>query len=169
MSAIAEIPELRQRVFARLDDGLPGRMVLISADPAMSHDAKLNELVKALGALASNLINHENMRCNLGGILGICFGWSMSLGTSMPFDKIHDERERQQRLFLDGFFSFTCVSPVVDPVRKLRILSEEVGEVANAIDELESGRQGQHHLKTELIQVAAVAVAWLESLEPKQS
>ena len=169
MTAICEIPELRQRVFAVLDEGLPGRMVLLGADTTLSHDRKLKELVAALGALAGNLGQRDYIRRNLSGILGISFGWTMSLGAAMPFDKIHNERERQHKLFLDGRFSFTCASPVADPVRKLRVLAEEVGEVANAIDEFECGRLKPSHLKKELIQVAAVAVGWLESFEIQPS
>lgn len=44
--------------------------------------------------------------------------------------------------------------------RKLTVLAEEFGEVARAILE-----EGLHSLKEELIQVAAVTFAWLETLE----
>lgn len=50
---------------------------------------------------------------------------------------------------------------------KLAVLTEEVGEVARAICDDE----GEVRLRAELIQVAAVAVAWAETLgsaEPKQ-
>ena len=51
--------------------------------------------------------------------------------------------------------------------RKFRILAEEIGEVANALDRLEmiNCMTNQKHLREELVQVAAVAVAWLEALE----
>ena len=42
---------------------------------------------------------------------------------------------------------------------KLSALVEEVGEVARAINDGESS----HHVQSELVQVAAVAFAWLES------
>lgn len=46
-----------------------------------------------------------------------------------------------------------------DPHKKLSILVEEVGEVAEALLD----RQSDDELRDELVQVAAVAVAWLEA------
>lgn len=42
------------------------------------------------------------------------------------------------------------------------ILSEETGEVANAVLELKHKVTGLEDLKKELVQVAAVCMAWLE-------
>lgn len=50
-----------------------------------------------------------------------------------------------------------------DPLRALRVLVEEVGEVADAISE--TGTDGEAHLAQELRQVAATAMIWLENLE----
>ncbi len=47
----------------------------------------------------------------------------------------------------------------VDPLLKLAILTEEVGEVARALIE------DDDQLRQELVQVAACAVGWLESME----
>ena len=52
-----------------------------------------------------------------------------------------------------------CSSEHVQPITKAAVLSEECGEVARAVLE-----QDTDQLRTELVQVAAVAVAWLESL-----
>lgn len=46
---------------------------------------------------------------------------------------------------------------------RLRVLAEEFGEVAEAMGRPEDGN-GKRDLRTELVQVAAVAVAWLEAL-----
>ena len=86
------------------------------------------------------------------------------------FEAVARERLRQKQLFYDGKILFNCDSPVVDSNRKLRVLVEEVGEVAQAIDCIEYTGGGNKYfqpgdLKTELVQVAAVAVAWLEQLE----
>ena len=83
---------------------------------------------------------------------------------------IHKERVRQKSLFLAGKLPFDCASPVTDNRRKFLVLFEECGEVAEAVDKLEAaGRHGiafaTQHLTTELTQVAAVCVAWLESFE----
>lgn len=52
-----------------------------------------------------------------------------------------------------------CSSATVPEPVKMAVLAEEVGEVARAL--LERDRV---NLRTELVQVAAVATAWLESL-----
>ena len=51
-----------------------------------------------------------------------------------------------------------CSSTLVSPAVKAAVLAEECGEVARA------ALDGTLDLKDELVQVAAVAVAWLESL-----
>ena len=53
-----------------------------------------------------------------------------------------------------------CSSVLVPPVVKAAVLTEETGEVVRAVLDIERGDQ----LRRELVQVAAVAVAWLESL-----
>lgn len=52
-----------------------------------------------------------------------------------------------------------CSSPAVPTVVRVAVLTEECGEVARAV--LDQDRDG---LRAELVQVAAVAVAWLESM-----
>ena len=52
-----------------------------------------------------------------------------------------------------------CSSDHVPEIVKSSILTEECGEVARAVLE-----RDQDQLRLELVQVAAVAVAWLESL-----
>jgi len=85
--------------------------------------------------------------------------------------RVAAERIRQQQLFRDGKFTFTCASPTADENRKLRVLAEEVGEVAEALDRIENSksnhRPAREHLRDELVQVAAVACGWLESMEGK--
>lgn len=82
------------------------------------------------------------------------------------FDLISRERYRQDALKAMGKFPFTCAdTPGLTTGQKLGVLMEEVGEVARAA--LRADRlvtDGSEHLKTELIQVAAVCLAWLESL-----
>ena len=52
-----------------------------------------------------------------------------------------------------------CSSPLVSPPVKVAVLTEEVGEVARAVLDSDEG-----NLRDELVQVAAVAVAWLEGM-----
>jgi hypothetical protein len=56
-----------------------------------------------------------------------------------------------------------CSSPLVDETVKAAVLAEECGEVAHAVLEADHAA-----MRTELIQVAAVAVAWLEMFEEEE-
>lgn len=47
--------------------------------------------------------------------------------------------------------------------RRLTILAEEFGEVAEAILENDGSPEAEAHLRDEIVQVAAVAVAWLQA------
>ena len=83
---------------------------------------------------------------------------------------IVDERRRQEALKREGRFTHSCADEDMPDHEALAVLIEEVGEAARAM--LESGRgisrANDAHgasLRQELIQVAAVALAWLEKLE----
>lgn len=75
------------------------------------------------------------------------------------FDAIHVERGRQADKWHGehpwGFGD--CSSPDVPAIVKAAVLSEEAGEVSRAVLD---GDENQ--LRTELIQCAAICVAWLE-------
>lgn len=84
------------------------------------------------------------------------------------FAAIAKERDRQHVKF---GIDHTCASRAMHPYEKVAVLTEEVGEAAHAAIEL--ARQGTniphvtatvYELIAELVQVAAVAVAWLESI-----
>lgn len=173
-SAAAVTP--RQRVFGRL--ALHRNRLLVLGQS--SEEDRLVSVMIGLGTIATDLyagVPHL-LAGHLDRIAAWCAGWVEALGAREDvFSLIHQERDRQVALFVEGRISFECSSVVAEPRRKLRVLIEEVGEVAEAIDEWErwnaSPRAGvqqqraQKHLVTELIQVAAVCVAWLESLEAK--
>lgn len=74
---------------------------------------------------------------------------------------IDAERTRQAKGWAGphGWGSGDCASRDVEPIVKVAVLTEECGEVARAVLEHDDS-----NLRTELIQVAAVAVAWLESM-----
>ena len=77
------------------------------------------------------------------------------------YDLINKERARQSAKWSQphDWGKGDCSSQEVHPLVKLAVLQEEVGEVARALLDRQAA-----DLKTELVQVAAVAVAWLESL-----
>ena len=80
------------------------------------------------------------------------------MNRSDVYAMIDAERARQAAKFggAHPWGSGDCSSPHVLPIVKAVVLSEECGEVARAV------LDGSDDLASELVQVAAVAVAWLE-------
>lgn len=89
---------------------------------------------------------------------------------------IADERCRQERLHLEGKFTHTCWSPdfgAFTHFARVSVLGEEYGEVCRAaldVENVTGGRCGsaaerRAKLRKELIEVAAVAVAYIEGLD----
>lgn len=82
-------------------------------------------------------------------------------------EEVSLERRRQERKGMEhrargqGHWR-SCADPLLPTERKLAILGEEYGEVAKALNEEWVGQPA--NLREELIHVAAVAVAWAESL-----
>lgn len=74
-------------------------------------------------------------------------------------DRILAERDRQEGFILSGRFKETCANPEMNEGAKWAVLMEEIGEVAEA--QLNGERD---EMLTEMVQVAAVAAAWAESL-----
>jgi NTP pyrophosphatase (non-canonical NTP hydrolase) len=76
------------------------------------------------------------------------------------FDLISLERDRQHEIWKHShdWGRGDCSSPYVAVTTKAAVLAEECGEVARAVLEHDEAA-----LRRELVQVAAVAVAWLET------
>jgi hypothetical protein len=108
---------------------------------------------------------HANFQNDLAALAAFALAWLAGAGVPDSASRVRQERDRQRQLFREGKISFDVSSPIIDPARKFRVLAEEVGEVAHAIDQIENHDMAAGNLHLELIQVAAVAVAWLESLE----
>ena len=74
---------------------------------------------------------------------------------------INAERTRQAKGWAGphGWGSGDCASADVESIVKVAVLGEECGEVARAVLDHDDS-----NLRTELVQVAAVAVAWLEGI-----
>lgn len=81
------------------------------------------------------------------------------------FRDILTERERQREKWSEhhSWGRGDCSSSDVPEIVKAAVLSEECGEVSRAV--LERDRE---ELRRELIQVAAVAVAWLEYIDAEE-
>lgn len=88
------------------------------------------------------------------------------LPTAMVLAEVAQERERQRRLLAASKIGCDCANPDVNDFKKLAVLTEELGEVAEALQRPgQLSRAVTAHKRKELIQLAAVAVAWAESIK----
>ncbi len=95
---------------------------------------------------------------------------------AMVLKDIIAERDRQERLRDEGKFHWTCASADESNSDKLAILAEEFGETAKEVTELIINKnaaarvtnQLKRNLYKELVQTAAVAVAWAEALREEE-
>ncbi len=159
-----------------LDEIFVQKTYLLGYDETQTTDQSLAVLAVGLGHLSEVVAGKGTiLKPHLQRIAGFAAGWAMRLASSSE-DICHAiiaERKRQEELFCGRKFNFTCASLTADSFRKLRVLLEEVGEVAQECDALEYAKRIDMRLTitkrlvTELVQVAAVCVAWLESLEVK--
>lgn len=91
--------------------------------------------------------------------------------TARVLDDVLDERHRQEAIGREkrtlGIRWSSCADPDMPGGDTMRyaVLGEEVGEVANAILE----GSGDDDLREELVQVAAVAVAWVEAIDARRA
>lgn len=74
------------------------------------------------------------------------------------------ERERQQQLFDAGKIPFRVCDPRTTNTTQLAVAMEEMGEIAHAINEGTLTVEERAHLLDEVVQCAAVLVAWAEAL-----
>ena len=102
-------------------------------------------------------------------------GYPVTLPNSHIYEAIADERARQESLRRSGKFLHTCASEdfaAFTHFGRTTVLGEEFGEVCRAALDAEQVAEGRHDpasalqkLRTELIHVAAVAVAYVEALD----
>lgn len=105
--------------------------------------------------------------------------WYEGFSSTALRDVCH-ERLRQESLLKAGKFLWTCASIEQSNARKLAVLAEEFGELSKEVtdemiflDKLERDPCEADHIKCafrmrmreELVQTAAVAVAWIEALD----
>lgn len=89
-------------------------------------------------------------------------------------EDVRSERRRQEQLKCEGRFAYTCADPELLNAERLIMLLRELGEVAHAVHSIGDRRkkllaqQTAAHLRIELVQVAAVAVAWIEALDAQE-
>lgn len=78
------------------------------------------------------------------------------------YDDVHDERVRAHHKHLSAGNSMEDQPPTDS--RWLPVLVEEVGEAAKAIND----RVSLQHLREELVQVAAMACAWIAAIDEEE-
>jgi hypothetical protein len=84
-------------------------------------------------------------------------------------EDVRDERYRQERLKKEGKFDTTCADQMRD-CERLTVLAEEFGEVSREVCtemgvNAASNDRRTFNLRAELIQTAAVCVAWVEAID----
>ena len=86
-------------------------------------------------------------------------------GTESVLNEVAKERVRQEMLKVEGRFRHTLADRGMDDGEKLAAICEEVGEVGRALLGNRMLVQDGGDLRKELlIHVAALAVAWVESI-----
>lgn len=87
--------------------------------------------------------------------------------TLRAIKSIEDERDRQEQLKAAGRFKFSCADLEMTNPERLAVLAEEFGEAAHEVNETIGGHAvlNRANLRKELVQVAAVACAWIEALD----
>jgi len=80
---------------------------------------------------------------------------------------IFTERVRQEMLKQRGKFAFTCADAGISNGDRYSVLGEEFGEVGKELNEGIGADRSVDlvKLRAELIQVAAVCVAWCEAID----
>ncbi len=89
---------------------------------------------------------------------------------NVVLEDVFAERERQESKCAEkraeGLRWLTCADPAMSHEEKLAVLVEEVGEVSRELCDARAERREPYlNLRVELTQVAAIAVAWAESID----
>lgn len=100
----------------------------------------------------------------------MAFGMELGPVWSEQLLAVRAERRRQVELQAAGRFKYTCADGELSDAERLAVLAEEFGEVAREVAEGVAGNGVDlDALRKELIQVAAVAVAWAEWIDRRKA
>lgn len=75
------------------------------------------------------------------------------------------EVDRQDELARAGKFGGTHILPGGPDDARLRVLVEEIGEVAEELNEIDFEASDRGRVRDELVQTAAVAIAWIAAID----
>lgn len=164
MAAVMDRYAHEWRVISHCETDDDRLQVLWNRTAEVNHDVQnIIQLRAAEGAMLE-----ANLKISLVATAAVACAWLTSAplnSRAESYRRIRAERMRQTELFRRQRISFDVASPIIDVRRKFRVLGEKAGEVAHAIDQIENHGMARGNLRMELVQVAAVCVAWLESFE----
>ena len=154
---------VERNVFGQIDAQLRLTNVRAAARD-FTMDVRLAWLSGHVGCVANSTAHAQNLL----RVAAVTVAWleAMELPAALVHTSLAEEHLRQRQLFADRNISCAPDAPALDDWRKLRVLVKGLGRVAQAVDELESGPVSavvRNRLMTELVQVAAVAIVWLET------
>jgi hypothetical protein len=133
-------------------------------------DVRLAWLSGQVGSVA----NGTSSEHSLLRVAAVAVAWLEAMGLPAAFvhTSITEEHLRQRQLFAAKKISFAADAPSMECWRKLRGLVKALGRVAQAVEGMEAAPReamARNRLMAELVQVAAVAIVWLEGGEEKES
>jgi NTP pyrophosphatase (non-canonical NTP hydrolase) len=134
--------------------------------------------------IAKNILDPTNARIFTGRTDEFYYSLLQRLASRIidkPYAEIYAERDRQESLKVSGKFFWTCADKDVSHQAKLAVLAEEFGETAREVVDYDIGVAKYNveklefpphrklyflkRIRKELIQVAAVCVAWCEAID----
>jgi hypothetical protein len=83
--------------------------------------------------------------------------------------QIMTERQRQEQLKAAGKFLYTCADTEMNDSQCLVVLAEEFGEVAREVCDGMHVYADKTNLRGELVQTAAVCMAWIEKIDSENA
>ena len=146
----------------------------LTNDRAAARDFSMDVRLAWLAGHVGNVANSTSCADNLLRVAAVTVAWleAMELPAVFVHTSITEERLRQRQLFADKNISLAADAPATECWRKLRVLVAGLGRVAQAVEELEAGPRNnfvRNRLMAELVEVAAVAIVWLEATEAEDA
>jgi len=156
------------RVFAEIEAQLR-----LTNDRAAAGDFTMDVRLAWLAGHVGSVANSTAGAHNLLRVAAVTVAWleAMGLPGTLVHTSIAEERLRQRQLFTLKNILPAAESPAADDWCRLRVLLRKLGGVAQAVDELETDPRSEivrNRLMAGLVQVAAVAIVWLEAAEEQQ-
>jgi hypothetical protein len=139
----------------------------LTNDRAAARDFTMDVRLAWLGGHVGNVANSTECAHSLLRVAAVTVAWleAMELPAVFIHTSIAEERQRQRRLFADKTMACPSAEPSLECWRRLRGLLKALGGVAAAVDGLETHPRSEivrNRLMAELVEVAAVAIVWLE-------